>query len=310
MQAHIAFLALVALLSTYARAEDNIVEEPQPAERHLPSYFLEVPASVTDILVADAESATMIRFTQTGAGLREKDRRYMSVGLKGVGKQRAWDRKTPLGVYFITEELDTSKLAAKYGVAAFPLDYPNAWDRYNERTGSGIWLHGVDANAPDRPPRDTDGCLALPNEELALIAKQLTPHVTPIIVVREMQWSAPDELEATRIEFRIALEQWRKSQQDGDLFAYLSLYDDKFRSRGMDKEEWSAYRLGVFEARPLKALNLDDVMLLADPEEQELYVSRFNQTLTTDQGPVTMRKRLYWKRSSDTQWRIVSEDAG
>jgi murein L,D-transpeptidase YafK len=309
MQAHIAFLALIALLSTPALAEDSIVEEPQPAARHLPSYFLEVPASVTDILVADAESATMIRFTQTAAGLREKDRRYMSVGLKGVGKQRAWDRKTPLGVYFITEELDTRKLAAKYGVAAFPLDYPNAWDRYNERTGSGIWLHGVDVNSPDRPPRDTDGCLALPNEELALLATQLTPHVTPIIVVREMHWSAPDDLEATRIEFRLALEQWRKSQQDGDLFAYLSLYDDRFRSRGMDKKKWSAYRLGVFEARPLKAVNLDDVMLLADPEEQELYVSRFNQTLTTDQGPVTTRKRLYWKRS-DKEWRIVSEDAG
>ncbi len=77
----------------------------------------------------------------------------------------------------------------------------------------------------------------------------------------------------------------------------------------MGKKEWSAYRLGVFEARPLKAVNLDDVMLLAYPEEQELYVSRFNQTLTTEQGPVTTRKRLYWKRS-DRQWRIVSEDAG
>ena len=145
------------LLCSSIRAADNIADAPQPATQHLPSYLLEVPASVADVLIADAGTATLIRYSRTENGVVEKDRRYMSIGLEGVGKQRAWDRKTPLGVYFITEELDTSKLAPKYGIAAFPLDYPNAWDRYNERTGSGIWLHGVDASAPDRPPRDTDG---------------------------------------------------------------------------------------------------------------------------------------------------------
>jgi len=309
MQKRIAFLATMILLATSASAEDSMAYVSDVPEPRLPSYFLEIPASVPGVLIADAESATMIRYSQTENGLKEKDRRYMSVGLHGVGKQRAWDRKTPLGVYFVTEKLDTGKLAAKYGVAAFPLDYPNAWDRYKKRTGYGIWLHGVDANAPERPPRDTDGCLALPNEELALLADELMPHVTPIIVVREMRWSTPSELESLRIEFRIALEQWRESQEEGDLFTYLSLYDDAFRSRGMDKEQWSAYRLGVFDARPLSAVNLDDVMLLADPEEQALFVSRFSQTMTTEQGPVTTRKRLYWKRNDD-KWRIFAEDSG
>jgi hypothetical protein len=77
----------------------------------------------------------------------------------------------------------------------------------------------------------------------------------------------------------------------------------------MDKEHWSAYRLGVFGARKLDAVELHDVMLLADPEEQELFVSRFNQTLKTENGPVTTRKRLYWRRNGN-EWRIVSEDAG
>lgn len=309
MKNTVALFAAIAVFSTPVSAADSIADIAAPSVRHLPSYLLEIPGSVSDVLIADAASATMIRYSQTAVGLVEKDRRYMSVGRAGVGKERAWDRKTPLGIYFITEELDTSKLAAKYGVAAFPLDYPNAWDRYNERTGSGIWLHGVDANAPERPPRDTDGCLALPNDELALIASELTPHVTPIIVARKMKWSTPGDLETLRVEFRIALEQWRKSQEQGDLFTYLSLYDAAFRSQGMDKEEWSAYRLGVFGARPLDAMNIDDVLLLADPEVDGLYVSRFNQTMTTEHGPVTTRKRLYWTRS-DAQWRIVSEDAG
>ena len=122
----------------------------------LPGYLLEVPDTVSDILIADTSTATMHRFVRTSAGITLEDERYMSIGQAGAGKQKAWDRKTPLGVYFITESLDTSKLHDKYGVAAFPLDYPNAWDRFNKRTGYGIWLHGVDHNNPERPPLDTD----------------------------------------------------------------------------------------------------------------------------------------------------------
>lgn len=309
MKRYVCVLVSLLALSVTIEAEDSVANLSEHAVRHLPAYFLEVPESLADILIADTGSATLLRYTQTGQGIVESDRRYMSIGRAGAGKKRAWDRKTPLGVYFITEELDASRLAAKYGIAAFPLDYPNAWDRYNERTGSGIWLHGVDANAPDRPPLDTDGCLALPNEELALLAGNLLPKETPIIVVREIKWSEPAQLEALRIEFRGALEQWRASLEQGDLITYLSLYDETFQSRGMDKMEWSAYRLGAFAARPVSAVDLNDVMLLADPEDQELFFSRFNQTLLTEHGPVTTRKRLYWRRDG-RQWHIVTEDAG
>lgn len=276
----------------------------------LPAYLLELPDSVTDILIANTETATMHRFVSAGGRIVEQDQRYMSIGQNGVGKQRAWDKKTPLGVYFITARLDTSKLHDKYGVAAFSLDYPNAWDRHNQRTGDGIWLHGVDHKNPKRPPLDTDGCLALPNEDILRLADNLEPLVTPIIVARKMSWATADELESIRLEFRLALDIWRKSLADGDLPTYLSLYADEFRYREMDREEWSSYRLSVFEARQLKDVELNDVMLLADPETADLFLSRFTQVLMTDSGPVTTTKRLYWRRSAGNTWKIVAEDAG
>ena len=277
---------------------------------HLPAYLLEMPDSVSDILIADAASATMHRFVRSGDGIVEKDQRYMSIGLKGAGKERAWDRKTPLGVYFITERLDTSMLHDKYGVAAYPLDYPNAWDRQKQRTGSGIWLHGVDHKNPDRPPLDTDGCLALRNEELSLLADVLEPLVTPVIVAREMAWATPDELEHTRLEFRLVLDIWKNSLARGDLKTYLSLYSDDFQYRQMDKDEWSSYRLGVFDTRRLEGVTISNVMLLADPEEPNLYLSRFTQVLLMDAGPVTTTKRIYWRREDGNRWEIVSEDSG
>jgi murein L,D-transpeptidase YafK len=301
-------IAVLLFAVTRATAEDNVAALSRSSQ--LPAYLLEMPDSVSDILIADTASATLRRFIHSGDYIVEKDQRYMSIGLNGTGKERAWDRKTPLGVYFITESLDTSKLHDKYGVAAYPLDYPNAWDRQKQRTGSGIWLHGVDHNNPDRPPLDTDGCLALRNEELSLLADALEPLVTPVIVAREVMWATPDELEHTRLEFRLVLDTWKNSLASGDLNTYLSLYADEFQYRQMDKDEWSSYRLAVFESRRLEDVTISDVMLLADPEEPDLYLSRFTQVLLTDAGPVTTTKRIYWRRKDADRWEIVSEDSG
>lgn len=303
-----AFLGLFTLLnaSPAAYAESTPIAS---ADGQLPAYLIEVPRSTPDVLIADADSAALLRFTHSEQGLVTRDTRYMSVGQNGVGKQRAWDRKTPLGIYFITEELDTSKLADKYGVAAFVLDYPNAWDLYKERTGYGIWLHGVDPNAPDRPPRDTDGCLALPNDEIAALGPELKPQLTPVIIARKLDWADASEIDALRLDFRAALEAWRSTLESGDLIEHLALYDDSFESRGLNKKEIASFKLGSFEARQLVGVDLADIMLLRDPEEPELFLSRFTQTLATATDRVTTRKRLYWRRTGD-EWRIVSEDAG
>jgi hypothetical protein len=239
----------------------------------VPAYLLQVPDSITDILVADIEAATMYRFEHKGDQILEKDQRYMSIGQNGPGKEKAWDR-------------------------------------FNERTGYGIWLHGVDHRNPERPPRDTDGCLSLPNEELLKLVGSLEPLVTPVIVARTMVWALPAEVDELRLEFQLALDMWRDSLASGDILTYLSLYADDFRYRDMDRGQWSSYRLNVFEARQLEGVTLDDVMLVADPEVADLYLSRFTQVLATSEGPVTTTKRLYWRRADDNQWQIVAEDSG
>jgi hypothetical protein len=305
-----ATLFALMLLARAATADPVDAGLTIPADKRLPAWLIEVPDTVTDILIADTGSATMHRFARAGGDIVAIDQRYMSIGQNGVGKERAWDRRTPLGIYFITERLDTSKMHDKYGVAAFPLDYPNAWDRYNERTGYGIWLHGVDHRNPARPPLDTDGCLSLPNEELLKIADRLQPLVTPVIVTREMDWTPPSNIASLRDEFRQALEAWRQSLELGDLIAHLSLYADDFRYRDMDLGAWSSFRRNVFDARSLDAVRLEDVMLVADPEVPGLYLSRFRQTLTMADGTVATTRRLYWRRESAADWKIIAEDAG
>jgi len=245
----------------------------------VPGYLLQLPASVSTVLIAETNTSTLHRYVVTQHGAKLDGESYISVGQNGVSKHKAWDRRTPLGIYFIIEQLDTSKLHDKYGPTAFPLDYPNVWDRRLGRSGDGIWIHGVEAGSERRAPLDTDGCIALPNDELLALADLLNPLVTPVIVTRDVKWISPQEVASIRERLHSVLDEWTHSYSSGDLHRYLALYSEEFQYRGMNKDEWSAYRLQTIGAAEVRDFFLDDVLLLADPEEDGLYLSRFRQTI-------------------------------
>lgn len=276
----------------------------------LPAYVLQVPATIGNVLIAEADTATLHRYRPVQGGIEPLDDRYMSVGMQGVGKQRAWDQKTPLGIYFPVDRLDTTRLHEKYGPIAFPLDYPNAWDERQARTGDGIWIHGVDPRGGRRPPRDTDGCIALPNDELLALEEHLQLLSTPVIITRSIHTLPATEIAAVRDALRTVLDRWATSFREGDWHTYLGLYATTFEYRGLDYEEWSAYRVRSAAARPVSDFRVDDVLLLADPEEPGLYLSRFRQTIVDANGKIVTIKRLYWRRNDAGALQIVAEDNG
>ena len=276
----------------------------------LPGYVLKLPASVKAVLIAETATATLHRYVVDEQGLLLSDGQRMSIGKKGVGKEKTGDQRTPLGVYFITEELDTRLLHEKYGPVAFTLDYPNAWDTANQRTGSGIWIHGVEPGSGTRPERSTDGCIALPNAELLSLESHLTPLQTPVIVTRNIRRMSTQEIGLLRDQLLAVLDIWSSSYRDGDWNRFLSLYSRDFAYRGMNREEWSAYRVQTVGARLIDDFTVDDILLLADPEEDGLYLSRFQQVITESGRPVVTTKRLYWRKSPHGDLLIVAEDNG
>ena len=280
------------------------------ADEELPAWIIELPATVEDVFVADTSRSVFLRYANEDGSLKLVSEGYMSIGQKGAGKERAWDRRTPLGVYFVVDELDTTRMPEKYGIAAFPLDYPNEWDRLNQRTGDGIWVHGVQQGPDRRPAYDTDGCIALPNEDLDVLRDRLRPELTPVIVTREMAFRNAQESGALRAALKESLETWIASLSSGDLHGYLSLYAEEFRYRGISAADWAALRFRNFEDRSPIDIEIDEVFLLGDPEVDDLFVSRFRQTIV--EGGETRRvvKRLYWKLSPEGDFRIVAEDNG
>jgi murein L,D-transpeptidase YafK len=276
----------------------------------VPAYFIQLPEAVGAVLVAETSKAALHHFASGPDGISRGDALYMSIGENGVGKRRAWDRRTPLGIYFVQDQLDTSRLHDRYGPTAFPLDYPNVWDRRSRRGGDGIWIHGVEASGGRRPPRDTDGCIALPNDDLLALADRLVPVVTPVVITREMRWTSTAELARVRDELNEVLQSWAGSIRAGDLHRYLSLYADDFDYRGMSRAEWVHFRTISIGAQPIKELRLDDVLIIADPEEPGLYLARFRQSFVEQDRVIVTTKRLYWRRQDGGALQIVAEDNG
>lgn len=297
---------IIVLLVTGLFADRSGADDGQ-----VPQWLLRVPDSVATVLVADTSNATLHEYSfESGSPVR-RQQHYMSIGQKGIRKERAGDRKTPLGIYFITEQLDTSRLHEKYGVTAFPLDYPNTLDRNAGRTGDGIWLHGVTPGPGRRPERDTDGCIAIPNENLTALATRLELLDTPVIVTTEMLYTSPAETAAAGQQLAAGVWAWSQAQESADVLGYLALYADDFRYRGLSRSEWASFRSEQFLEGPRPTVEVRDLLVLQDPVDTSMFITRFIVERSDSNGnTLTSRKRLYWQHQASGDYRIVAEDNG
>jgi murein L,D-transpeptidase YafK len=65
-----------------------------------------------------------------------------STGKNSGPKSERNDKRTPEGIYYVTNSFKDQDLATIYGVRAFPIDYPNPLDRRLGRMGLGYGFTG------------------------------------------------------------------------------------------------------------------------------------------------------------------------
>lgn len=280
------------------------------ADGDMPSWLIRLPESVTSVFIAEASESTFHHYTHVGGTLTLTASYYMSVGKSGMGKEREGDLRSPVGTYLVTEQLDTERMHEKYGVTAYVLDYPNAWDRRLERTGDGIWVHGVDRRGGRRPPLDTDGCIALPNEDLIRLEGRFESGSTPVLIADTVEYISEQARRALQQELETAVRLWAQSVADGDLHTYLSYYDDEFQRWGMNRDEWSSFSVQTLGERQIDDLVISDLLLLGYPGETDLYLSRFRQVMTENGVAREAVRRVYWRRDERGALRIIAEDDG
>lgn len=281
----------------------------RPPEGSVPSQFLSLSTQSKHAIAVDASRSRLYLFENKVVGngasqLTLAGDYYISVGLSGVEKVTEGDLRTPVGVYYITSNLDASKLPDLYGAGALPINYPNALDTQRGKTGSGIWLHGSPSEQFARPPLASEGCVVLSNQDLKTLLAKVQIRTTPVVIAPELKWVMPDALDGERDQFNLALEAWRTSKSRGDLTQLKSFYSAKFDNQGQKLTDWWPRVEG--EVRGLKSseVHIKDLSVLNWQDKDDTMVVTFGEIPAGQAHGVT--KRQYWIREGRA-WKIFNE---
>lgn len=271
-----------------------------------PSNLLQLPASADSAVVFDLQANRMHLFSTDGERTSQVGEFFVAVGKNGIEKSREGDEKTPVGIYFVSSYISGKRLPAIYGAGAFPINYPNAWDRRLGRTGSGIWIHGTDKDDASLLPQSSRGCLTLHNTDFQATAELLRIRHTPVIVTEEVSWTSPKQLEAERAGLAAAVEAWRGDWESLDTEAYLEHYSQSFRTDSMDLATWIAHKRRVNASKSYIEIGVGEVGIYSYPGEPELFLVTFEQTYRSSNFQGRRWKHQYWRREAG-DWRIVHE---
>ena len=272
-----------------------------------PRFLWKLDARQKYALVVDTSRATLFVYENVNGEPRYVTDFYITIGKLGTEKFSEGDKRTPIGVYFVKAELPKNKLADMYGSGAYPLSYPNEWDRKNKRTGSGIWLHGTPKDTYSRPPRASDGCVALANDDLNKLAPYLQIGVTPVIITNRMD-GINEQDQNERGALLQEIDQWRKDWASLDTGAYLRHYSRDFSSDSADYAAWAKQKQQVNSAKSWVKVTLSNVSVFTYPEQPNMVVVNFEQDYNSSNLSNRMKKRQYWIKHNN-RWQIVYEGA-
>ncbi len=275
-----------------------------PAVDYMPAPLMQLARHQSHVLLIDTSRSRLFVYANDLGRPRYVTDFYISLGKNGVEKSREGDQKTPLGVYTIVSAKD--KLPDFYGPGAFPVDYPNDWDKLNGRKGHGIWLHGTPSETYSRPPWATDGCIVLTNEDFARLKKYIDVSRTPVVIGQGVEWRERERWEADRASFMTAFTKWKTDWESLDTNRYLSHYSSAFRSETKDFATWKSRKRKVASGKTWVKVGTNDVSLFAYPGAKETMMVTFEQDYRSNNLSNRTVKRQYWTREGHG-WKIVHE---
>lgn len=288
-----------------ARIERYLAKQVQDKQ---PNLILAPNQQQKHLIVVDTKKSRLYLYKNENEQLKYVADYYITVGKNGVIKQSEGDKRTPIGVYFARPKLN-QPLPDFYGNGAYPLNYPNEWDRQHNRGGSGIWLHGTPSNTYSRPPRASDGCVVLTNQDLKALEPILQTGKTPVVIVNNLEWLDNDNNSAQeqKQELSAAIDQWLNDWRAQDTDRYLSHYSKNFSSNGINFQRWAEHKQRVQAGKPDVQISVSDISMFSYPDaEKKLVVVDFVQEYASPVLKNRMQKRQYWIQENNS-WKIVYE---
>lgn len=279
------------------------------AQHQQPAYLIGTPPDwLHNIISVDLSASRAYLFQIDKLGiLNFVNSFYLTQGKLGAGKTKEGDKRTPIGIYHLQKPIPARQLSGFYGAGALPLDYPNSWDRLNQRTGHGIWLHGTPATQYSRPPQASDGCMVFSNDDMRHLLDTLDWQHTLVITDKQIIWQDGIDTGLNQ-QLQQRLEQWRLAWQQRQLDPYLAFYADNFTSQAKEnKQQWRQRKSTLFAINTPIYLQLGSALILRYPGDDNLILTEFDQRYQRGNNTSLERKRLWWQQQHN-QWMIVYEE--
>ncbi len=251
----------------------------QQAEANLsytPSNLLKLGSGLEHWIQVDLDRGTQTVFSIAEGKFKTLWTQYIGFGSGGFDKFQEGDLKTPLGVYRIDGYRNDQSLPELYGSGALTLDFPNLADRYDNRTGYGIWLHGVPRHSQSRGPWSSEGCVTMGNDYLD--ALHATVDTNKTLVALSANQLVNETTKARDLEqLHSAWQAWQTSA-------------DKLDINPLAQTPWSSITVVASGAGQIKG----------EAQFVTLYVPQPDEPL----------KALFWKRTepNSDEWELIGDE--
>lgn len=277
-----------------------VLSQSQVFGSDLPNSIIRLPENENAILV-EKQSQTLYVYSQENKGLSLAFSAACSTGEIFGDKNKAGDKKTPEGIYFLIDEYEDRYLTPIYGKKAFPSDYPNFYDQRLGKDGSAIWIHGTDKALK---PMDSNGCIALENDNILSLSDYIRLDSTPLIIVEKIV-KTDSNLQADREgKIRRLLDDWARSIEAGSYHQYLGFYSDEYVPNISWWETWLGLR---------KKSKGDKVLLTVQADNVGIYVHNstvvvlFDLILSSRDEKIFMGKRKFFVEESNQTYKIIGD---
>ena len=233
-------------------------------------------------------------------------------GVKFGDKKELGDMKTPEGVYFPKSYKPKNQLPPAYGIGAYPLNYPNALDKYIiHRNGDGIWIHATDKENPLF--FSSKGCVILTNRDFAKISDYIKINKTPVIIQENFVMLDENKYKQLRQSIDDFLNRWQKVLLDiykGKTDGIFSVYSPYFNFAGGDifdlKKQFKKEFYSINDNEPFVHI-LNKKAFLDKRRNQTYYVIAFKLAYLSGDEIKAVNKVLYLIRDKG-QLKIITEE--
>jgi len=258
--------------------------------------------SYTNILTCNKSKSDLLVYVKDANNSYVLQKNYSAFTGKMKGdKKTEGDLRTPIGIYSLVKKV--SHVNEFYGPLAFVTSYPNIYDRYEGKTGQGIWIHGV----PTNQKRDsfTKGCIAINNKNIEYLNKKLDIKKTLLIINAQHNYKKVSKIELAKVLSQ--LYEWRYAWKYNNLQDYLSFYSPDFiRYDGMKIKRFKRYKKRIFAKNENKSIIFKQLDVVPYPMHKNTFKVMFNEFYKSNSFTFTGKKTLIIKLEN-SKIKIITE---